>query len=141
MVSDTIQRDITISASIDKVWAALTEEKHIKEWFGDEAEVDLRPGGAIVFGWAPHGRFHGKVAAVDPPHRFSYWWARPADTDPAPGNQTLVEFTLSEDGDGTRLRVIESGFTALSGDQELAVKENTEGWHRELDELRAYVEA
>ncbi|RSM86497.1 activator of HSP90 ATPase [Kibdelosporangium aridum] len=141
MVSDTIQRDITIAAPIEKVWAALTEEKHVKEWFGDEAEVDLRPGGAIVFGWAAHGRFHGTVETVEPPRRFSYWWARPADTDPAPGNQTLVEFTLSEDGDGTRLRVIESGFTTLSGDQELAVKDNTEGWHLELDELRAYVEA
>ncbi|MCE7002808.1 SRPBCC family protein [Kibdelosporangium philippinense] len=141
MVSDTIQRDITIAAPVDKVWAALTEDKHIKEWFGDDAEVDLRPGGAIVFGWDAHGRFRGKVETVEPPHRFSYWWARPADTEPAPGNQTLVEFTLSEDGGGTRLRVVESGFTTLDRDQEQSHKDNTEGWRIELDELRTYVEA
>jgi uncharacterized protein YndB with AHSA1/START domain len=141
MVADTIQRDITIAAPIEKVWSALTEDKHVKEWFGEEAEIDLRPGGAIVFGWTEFGRFRGKVEAVEPPHRFAYWWARPEDTDPAPGNQTLVEFILSEEDGGTRLQVVESGFTTLERDQELSAKQNTEGWLTELDELRAYVEA
>lgn len=140
MVSDTVQRDITIAAPIERVWAALTEDKHIKEWFGQEAEVDLRPGGAITHAWTEHGRVRGTVETVEAPHRFAYWWARD-DNDPAPGNRTLVEFTLAEQDGGTLLRVVESGFATLDGDQELAVKDNTHGWQQELDELRAYVEA
>lgn len=141
MVSDTIQRDISIAAPIERVWAALTEEKHVKEWFGDSAaEIDLRPGGAILFGWTEHGNHLGRVEVVEPPHRFSYRWARPAGTEPEPGNSTLVEFTLSEQGGGTLLRVVESGFTTLNEDQAKAVAENTQGWHAELDELREYVE-
>ncbi|ALG11360.1 SRPBCC family protein [Kibdelosporangium phytohabitans] len=141
MVTDTVRRDVAIAAPIERVWAALTEDKHVQEWFGEEAEIDLRPGGAIVFGWTAYGRNHGVVEAVEPPHRFSYWWARPSDTDPAPGNRTLVEFTLSEQDGGTLLRVVESGFSTLTEGKEQAVQDNTQGWQQELDELRAYLEA
>jgi uncharacterized protein YndB with AHSA1/START domain len=144
MVTDIIERELTIAAPIDRVWAALTDEKHVKEWFGDDtAEIDLRPGGAIVFGWSAHGRYMGQVEKVEPPRLFSYRWARSHDVEPAAGNSTLVEFTLAADGSGTLLRIVESGFTGLDASPEEQaghVKGNTEGWQAELDELRAYVE-
>ena len=59
------------------------------------------------------------------------------------GNSTLVEFTLSPDGAGTRLRMVETGFAGLQvsdADKGVAVKENTEGWIAELGELREYAE-
>jgi hypothetical protein len=52
-----------------------------------------------------------------------------------------VEFTLSAEGAGTRLRVVESGFAELDKTEELVaahVAENTEGWLSELEELRTY---
>jgi uncharacterized protein YndB with AHSA1/START domain len=54
-----------------------------------------------------------------------------------------VEFTLTPEGDKTRLRVVESGFAALAGSEELrrqAVKDNTGGWPQELDALKARAE-
>jgi uncharacterized protein YndB with AHSA1/START domain len=144
MVTDTIERELSIAAPVERVWAALTEEKHVKEWFGDSAaEIDLRPGGAIVFGWSAHGQFKGQVEQVEAPRLFSYRWARSHDVDPAPGNSTLVEFTLTAEGSGTLLRIVESGFTSLDAtpeEQAGHVKGNTEGWQSELDELRDYVE-
>lgn len=50
--------------------------------------------------------------------RFAYRWASEADAEPVPGHSTLVEFTLDREGDGTRLRVIESGFEELEGTDE-----------------------
>jgi uncharacterized protein YndB with AHSA1/START domain len=125
MVNDSIEREISIAAPVERVWAALTEEKHVKEWFGDDgAEIDLRPGGAIVFGWTDHGRYRGTVETVEPPHRFAYRWAREFDVAPAPGNSTLVSFTLTPQGTDTVAQH----------------QGNTEGWQAELDELREYVE-
>jgi hypothetical protein len=58
------------------------------------------------------------------------------------GNSTLVAFNLRAEGEGTRLRVVESGFEQLEGSQEESAKyadENQRGWEFELGELRDYV--
>jgi uncharacterized protein YndB with AHSA1/START domain len=143
MVPDQIEREVVVEASIERVWAVVTDAEHVTEWFGDSAEIDLRPGGAITFRWDEHGSFHARVEVVEPPHRFSFRWARPAGVKPGPGNSTLVEFTLSSEGERTRLRVVESGFPGLDGTDEEKAKYaegNTQGWQQEIDELRAYAE-
>ena len=143
MVPDRIEREVVIAAPVERVWSVVTEAEHIGRWFGDSgAQIDLRPGGAFRCTWAKHGTVHGVVERVDPPRFFSYRWARPLGVDVQPGNSTLVEFTLTAEGDETRLRVVESGFRTLSGSDEEREKyaaENTGGWKAELAELAGYV--
>jgi uncharacterized protein YndB with AHSA1/START domain len=141
MVPDRIEREILIDAPQEVVWAVVTESEHVAGWFGDAAEIDLRPGGDATLTWDSHGSFRARVEKVEPPHAFSFRWARPADAAPREGNSTLVEFRLSPEGKGTRLQVVESGFQALDGsDEEKAThaSENTEGWRIELGELAEY---
>jgi uncharacterized protein YndB with AHSA1/START domain len=147
MVADRIERETVIHAPPERVWELITEAEHLGRWFGDAgAEIDLRPGGALVLHWADHGTSHGRVVAVEPHTRFSYRWAPfrdPAGREPTEGNSTLVEFTLRREGQGTRLRVVESGFASLdTSDEQRArnVESNTEGWKLETDELRRYAE-
>jgi len=143
MATDRIEREIIINAPQDRVWAVLTEADHVAHWFGDSAEVDLRPGGKMVFGWKEYGNHHARVEGVEAPGFFSYRWARAAGAEPADGNSTLVEFTLIPEGSGTRLRVVETGFASLDASEEekgTAVKENSEGWISELGELQEYAE-
>lgn len=143
MVPDSIEREITISAPIERVWSIVTEAEHIGRWFGDAgAQIDLRPGGAFRCTWAKHGTVHGVVERVEPPRFFSYRWARPLGADVEPGNSTLVEFTLTAEGSDTRLRVVESGFRGVRGtdeEREQYAAENTGGWESELAELANYV--
>jgi uncharacterized protein YndB with AHSA1/START domain len=141
MATDRIEREIVINASQNRVWAVLTEADHVTGWFGDLAEVDLRPGGKMVFGWKESGNHHARVERVEPQGFFSYRWARATGVEPVAGNSTLVEFTLTPDGPRTRLRVVETGFASLDvSEQEKgnAVRENTEGWISELGELQDY---
>jgi uncharacterized protein YndB with AHSA1/START domain len=147
MVPDTIERETTIGAPVERIWALITEAEHIGRWFGDAgAEIDRRPGGAMAITWAEHGTAHGRIEVVEPHSRFSYRSAPfkdPAGVAPADGNSTLVEFTLTPEGDGTRLRVLESGFATLacSDEQRAANHEgNTEGWAAELGELAEYAQ-
>jgi uncharacterized protein YndB with AHSA1/START domain len=143
MATDRIEREIIINAPQDRVWAVLTDADHVAHWFGDSAEVDLRPGGKMIFGWKEHGNHHARVERVEPPGFFSYRWARPVSTEPTPGNSTLVEFTLIPQGPATRLRVVETGFSSLDASEEeqaTAVEQNTEGWISELGELQEYAE-
>ena len=142
MVPDRIERDTWIDAPIERVWRVLTEPRHIPSWFGGaSAEIDLRPGGAIVFHWRAHGTFHARIEALDPPRLLVYRWALPPDQAPRPGNSTRVEMTLAVEGTGTRLRIIESGFASLEGsDAERAehVGNNRQGWAGATDGLVAY---
>jgi len=147
MVPDRIERETVIDAPVQRVWKLITEAEHLGRWFADAgAEIDLRPGGAIVLRWGEHGTSRGRVVAVEPHTRFSYRWAPfkdPGGQEPLEGNSTLVEFTLAPEGDGTRLRVVESGFASLdTSDEQRArnVEGNTRGWELETDELRDYAE-
>jgi uncharacterized protein YndB with AHSA1/START domain len=145
MVPDQIEREIAIDAPVERVWALITQADHLGRWFGDAgAEIDLRPGGALVVHWADHGTSRARVVAVEPHTRFSYRWAPfkdPGGEEPIDGNSTLVEFTLQPAGDGTLLRVVESGFASLATSDEQRAKNaagNTRGWELETDELREY---
>ena len=60
-----------------------------------------------------------------------------------PENSTLVEFTLTPEGDSTRLRVVESGFAGLAADEQVRTSDyegNVRGWKAELGELVEYAE-
>jgi uncharacterized protein YndB with AHSA1/START domain len=143
---DRIEREITVGAPVERVWTVLTEPEHIANWFGDSASGEAKAGGELVLGWKDHGDFPVLIERYEPPHAFSFRWVIGMESGqrPAPGNSTLVEFTLAAEGDGTRLRVVESGFESLDMPAERQLKhveDNTDGWRQELDELRVYAES
>jgi uncharacterized protein YndB with AHSA1/START domain len=143
MVADRIEQEIVIEAPPEVVWELVTDPQHVGAWFGDAAEIDLRPGGDAAFSWEGYGTYLARVEKVDPPRFFSFRWSRPKDTPVAEGNSTLVELSLSAEGEGTRLTVVESGFTALAGSEDekaTHLADNTEGWNVELGHLREYAE-
>lgn len=143
MVPEQIEREVMVAAPIERVWSVVTQPEHVGSWFGDAgAEIDLRPGGAMTITWAEHGTSHAVVERVEAPRVFAYRWARRAYEAVREGNSTLVEFTLTAEGDQTRLRVVETGFRALDlspEEQERYAAGNTAGWRMEIDELLAYV--
>ena len=144
MTADSIEREVVIDAPPAHVWDLLTDPEHLGTLFADAgAEIDLRPGGRLVLRWHEHGTAHGRVVAVEPHRRLAFRGLTTfgAVDEPAAGNSTLVEFTLAPEGDGTRLRVVESGFAHLEApeDQRRAMHDgNVEGWQVKCAELQAY---
>jgi uncharacterized protein YndB with AHSA1/START domain len=142
MVPERIEREILIEAPLAVVWAVVTEPEHVGGWFSDSAEIDLRPGGEAELTWEKHGTVRASVEKVEPPHSFSFRWARPNGAEPHKGNSTLVEFSLSAEGEHTRLLVVESGFAELEWSEEekaTYAEGNVRGWKAELGELQEYV--
>lgn len=147
MVSDHIEQDVYIAAPVARVWEIVTEPRHVGMWFGngEPAEVDLRPGGRIVFDHGEHGKLPAVIEKYEEPSYLSFRWASDdSETrEPGPGNSTLVEFTLEPEGEGTRLRVVESGFSSLAAEPaaiERRYKANKGGWGRALLVLTRYSE-
>jgi uncharacterized protein YndB with AHSA1/START domain len=145
MTEDRIERDVLIDAPVERVWALITQAEHLGTWFGDAgADIDLREGGELELRWEEHGTSRGRIERVEEPTAFAFRWAPfkdPGGPEVLNGNSTLVEFTLAAEGDGTRLRLVETGFASLdvSTDQQTRNREsNSRGWSMELGELADY---
>jgi uncharacterized protein YndB with AHSA1/START domain len=138
---DRIERTLQIPHPPDAVWAALTTAEGLGAWFGNEASIDLRPGGSARMSWTSGDTADMRIERVEEPTVFGFTWriyGLPAD-DP---RRTYVEFTLERVSGGTRLTVVESGFAQLPDDvHSKAFDGNTEGWTNELGELIAYLDA
>jgi uncharacterized protein YndB with AHSA1/START domain len=138
---DRIERTVEVPHPPATVWAALTTAAGLASWFGEEASIDLRPGGAAQMSWENGFTVDMRVERVEEPRVFGYTWqiyGLPKD-DP---RRTYVEFTLEPVDAGTRLTVVETGFAQLPPDaHDKAFSGNTEGWASELGELVAYLDA
>jgi uncharacterized protein YndB with AHSA1/START domain len=138
---DRIERTVELAHPPAAVWTALTTAEGLGTWFGNEATIDLRPGGTARMSWTDGPTAEMRVERVDEPSIFGFTWhiyGLPED-DP---RRTYVEFTLEPTPAGTRLTVVESGFAQLPDDAHgTAFGGNTRGWASELDELVAYLDA
>jgi uncharacterized protein YndB with AHSA1/START domain len=143
MISDSIEREVVIDAPVETVWSIVTEPQNITRWFASQAEVDLRPGGDVVFRFDSGMDGKGVVERVEPPRLFSFRWISPEperDMVAAQGHYTTVEFSLEARGEGTLLRVVESGFAALEGteaENAALAERHTGGWGMFLERLAA----
>jgi uncharacterized protein YndB with AHSA1/START domain len=120
-LSVVVEREIPYPA--DKVWRALTQPHLIEEWL---MKNDFKPVVDHRFNLrADWGAVECQVRAVEPEKTLSYTWA-------AYGLESVVTWTLTPTGTGTRLRMEQSGFRA---DQQQAYQGAKGGWHKFLAAL------
>lgn len=147
MVSNTIEREIHISGPVEQVWERLTDARFLGEWFGngEPVQLDLRPGGLLLFDHGVHGALPARIDTVEPPGKLSYRWSQgvAAGEEPGPDNATLVEITLTADGGGTVARFRETGFANLplpEAHLRTRYEQNSTGLPAKLEQLKQSVE-
>ncbi len=121
-----------------RVFAALTEARHLARWFCDESESDPREGGAIVMRWTRPG------ASAQPFVARWVEWAPPAlasfeggHSGYPGGTAGLVRFEVGAAGDGgTLLRVTHE---LPEGDEHASFADSwSNAWPRALARLERY---
>src|ERR1700685_2885475 len=138
---DRIERTVELAHPPAKVWAALTTAEGLSAWFGQQASIDLRPGGQASRKCDSGNPADMRVERVDEPTVFGFTWHIYGLPQGDP-RRTYVEFTLEPAGAGTRLTVVESGFAQLPQDAYRKASDgNTQGWASELGELADYLDA
>lgn len=114
-VTDTTEQSQTEALSFEfelehapeKVWRALTNPELLAEWLLPVVGFELEQGAAFMFKTQPYPGWDGTVNCrlleIDAPRKISYTWS-------VPFLDTVVTFTLTPRGSGTRLSLVQSGF-------------------------------
>ena len=143
----TIERQVHVEASPDIVFEVVSSPEHIREWWNG-AETDVSPtiGSTAELAWAKGTADQHieqlTVVDADPPRLFSFRWVYEDAAAPTPSNSLLVTFELVPSGDGTLIRMTESGFREKGweiAEMEAAYAERSNGWDIFVPALGAYV--
>jgi uncharacterized protein YndB with AHSA1/START domain len=139
---ESIVKEITIAATAERIFAALTDPAQRVQWWGAEGrfktkqmQSDLRVGGAwLMSGDGMGGRpftLTGEYRLIEPPRALAFTWRASWQTD---SRESLVRFDLEESGGVTLVRITHSG---LSTD---GARMQHQGWPDVLSWLKAYAE-
>jgi uncharacterized protein YndB with AHSA1/START domain len=147
-MNDRIEKRIALKAPVSRVWRALTDHEQFGAWFQVKLEAPFEPGkeaiGRITHPGYEHVTWRAVVRQMVPERLFSLSWhpyAVDAEADYADEPQTLVEFRLEPQGEGTLLTLTESGFERIPARRrDEAFRMNDGGWSEQMENIRRYVE-
>jgi uncharacterized protein YndB with AHSA1/START domain len=136
-----VERSILIAAAREQVWLAVTDPAQIERWFSPGtawALTALEVGGRLFVPDPATGaeQYAQVITVVEPPRRLVM------RTEPEPsGSVEVTTYTLTEEGNGTRLTVTNAGYALLAPEARWnAMEQNAFGFGRMLENLRAVVE-
>jgi uncharacterized protein YndB with AHSA1/START domain len=108
--SESISFEFDLQHSPEKVWRALTDPELLAEWLLPVVDLELEPGAAFTFRTQPHPGWDGTVSCrfleIEAQRKLSYTWVVGDNME----LDTVVTFTLTPTGSGTRLSLVQSGF-------------------------------
>jgi uncharacterized protein YndB with AHSA1/START domain len=137
-----LEREIRIDAAPEIVFDVVSRPEHIKMWWSDDASFEPEPGAVGELAWGDHAGVEPiMVVDVDPPRKFAFRWIAPDGQLPGAGNSLLVTFELQPSGDGTILRLTESGWREKGWEAavlEEAFHDHERGWDMFLPRLQGY---
>lgn len=104
-----------------------TKPEALVRWMGERAILDPRPGGefTLLFG---ANTVRGTYLELDPPARLVIGWGRAGSAEFPPGS-SILEVTLTPEGQGTRVSIVHSGLP------EPEVAKHAAGWRHYLGQL------
>lgn len=114
------------NAPIEKVWAAITETKQMKQWYFDFTEFKAEPGFEFSFtgGTEEHSYVHlCKVTDVITGKKLQHSWRY----DGYEGD-SLVTWELFSEGEKTRIRLTHAGLETFPPNPDFARKNFEAGW-------------
>ena len=136
-MQDTIEREILISAPIERVWEIVTTPEHMGQWFGDAGAS--RSGNVITMAWEKYGEADLEVVREDAPQHLRLLLGRERQGGRADARRVLPHpGGLGHPRAGGRERV-----RRAEGHDEVRAElreGNVGGWEHELGDLERYAQ-
>lgn len=136
----TGKAEITIDASRDEVWDALTNPEQIKKYFfGTEAISDWKKGSPIRFKGEWEGKKYedkGTILETNKGELFKYsYWGSMSGIEDKPENYVVVSYILKEQGNQTHVTITQENIPT-----EEMRKHSEENWNKVLADLKNLLE-
>jgi uncharacterized protein YndB with AHSA1/START domain len=125
----------------EMIWKTLTTGELIGRWLMVPTGFEAVEGKRFTFQTTPAGAWDGvihcQVLEVKPNERFAFAWKGGHEENAGYGSRldTVVTWTLSRDANGTRVRLVHSGFVPARND--VAFKSMSEGWKKVVQTVGA----
>jgi uncharacterized protein YndB with AHSA1/START domain len=125
----------------ETIWKTLTTGDLIGRWLMKPTGFEPVKGARFTFQTTPAGAWDGviqcQVLEVTPNERFVFAWKGGHEGNVGYGSRldTVVTFTLSRVENGTRLRLVHSGFVLPNN--EIAFKNMGDGWKKVVPRIGA----
>ena len=139
MAMPRIEKSVFLKADAGRIWALLTEPEELARWF--------HPTHATMVAGKTYGLYrkasdrtplcHGRVLETEAPRRLVYTFTH----EWLGQHETRVEWSLTELGEGTWLRLVHGGFEDVPVDALDALFEHDSGWDEHLVKLREVIQA
>jgi uncharacterized protein YndB with AHSA1/START domain len=131
-MQNTIQREVVINASKEKVYNAIANSEEVIKWFPDSIEGTYAVGEHPLFVFEGHGKAQMYIVDAKPHEYFAYRWIPGGSDfvgDVTKVPNTLVEFKIAEEGGACKVTMTESGFEQLAKEKgKESFKMNSGGW-------------
>jgi uncharacterized protein YndB with AHSA1/START domain len=135
MSDKQVKQKVVIETTPELAFEAVTKASELREWFSDQAQTDVRPGGRYEVRWDQGYRAEGKFTELGPPRRAAFTWQGASE----PG-ETTVEFAVEPTDGGVEVSVIHSGF-GPGAEWDAALMEAEKGWSAGLENLKSTLES
>ena len=132
--SDVVVREVRISARPETVFGFLTDPALMVRWMGKNVQLEPHVGGIYWVDINGEAIACGEFIDIVPNQRVSFSFGWEGDNHPVPPGSTVVEITLTPDGDATIVRLEHSGLPAD------ARADHGHGWQGYVDRLAAAAE-
>jgi uncharacterized protein YndB with AHSA1/START domain len=139
MPMPSIRRHVNIATNPRSVWNALTTADGLTSWLVDEARVDARKGGRVV--WTQEGddgspvQGHGTILKWRPTASLEITWDKGGGF---PMAGCRIAFQVARDGSETRLALVLSGPACDDPEQREALDKE---WGRDLKAIQSWLDA
>lgn len=130
---------IWIDAAREVVWRGIATEQGLTSWFAPVARAGGGVGEEVSWSWNRHHHWVQRIEAIEESVCLETRYDSPVD-DGAGGKVPLfISWRLADEGAGTRLRLLQSGFGEDPAfDEELSAI--SRGWPIELEALKLWAE-
>ena len=136
----SVRRHVYIAAAQRTVWRALTTSEGLMSWLVDEARVDPRNGGRVVWAYEDDDGEQvediGTILKWRPTSHLEIKWDR-VSKGRTPGSR--LSFQLARDGDETRLSLVHGGADAFEDEEQRAAIDKE--WRQALTSLQSNLDA
>lgn len=144
-MEDFIRQSIVINASVEKLWAVLTESVYTRQYmYGCDLESDFGIGSPIL--WRGHQDkvlyVKGEILDIAAPYKLVYSVFDPNSSyEDTPENYLQVSYTLAIEANGTRLEISQGDYSkVVDGEKRYQDSIAQGGWQSVLEGVKNIAE-